>query len=182
MKYLLLFFSIITLLSCKNNTQTADSFSQEVIENIKNKDAEKMYSLFMTPEETAIYGFETTAVSSEEMANLKSPEEYFKLIADKSIKNKAFEIKTINQYIDHFNTLFDWKKVTITKIDANLIESKKVQHMKDRSEADCEIYDLTITIKLEDDKTRLIKINKAMKLANRWLIFPIHSFGIEVSE
>ena len=111
MKHILLFFSFIMLSSCKVKEQTKDSFSQEIIESIKNKDAEKIYALFMTAEETAIYGFETTAISSEEMANLKSPEEYFKLIADKSNKNKAFEIKTINQYINHFNTLFDWKKV-----------------------------------------------------------------------
>lgn len=182
MKYIILFFSLIAFYSCKNKEQTVDSFSQEIINNIKNKDAEKMYALFMTAEETAIYGFETTAVSSEEMANLKSPEEYFKLISDRSNKNKAFEIKTINQYLSHFNTLFDWKKANIIKIDSNLIESKKVHHMKDKSEADCEIYDLTITVKPENGKERLVKINKAMKLANRWLIFPVHSFGIEVSE
>ncbi|MFD2938616.1 hypothetical protein [Flavobacterium notoginsengisoli] len=182
MKHILLFFSLITLLSCKSNIETADSFSQKIIDNIKNKDAEKIYALFMTPEETAIYGFETTAISSEEMANLKSPEEYFKLIIDKSNKNKAFEIKTINQYLDHFNKMLDWNKVRITKVESNLIESKKVHHMKDKSEANCEIYDLTITLKLEDNKERLVKINKAMKLADRWLIFPVHSFGIEVPE
>ncbi|KAF2516590.1 hypothetical protein [Flavobacterium foetidum] len=182
MKYILLFISLITLNSCNTNGQTADSFAQEIVDNIKNKNAEKIYALFMTPQETALYGFQTSAISTEEMDNMSSPDEYIQIITEKVNKNKAFEIKTINQYIAHFNTLFDWQKAKITKIESNLLESKKVHHFKDRSEAECEIYDLTITLKLEDNKERIIKIKKAMKLAGRWLIFPIHSFGIEVPE
>ena len=179
---IIILFSLITLFSCKSDEELISEFSKEIINGIKNKDSEKIYSLFISPEETALYGFLDGSVSSDEMSNLKSSDELVELIIQKGTKNKPNEIKYINESIAYFHTLFDWKKVKYVKTESVLVESKKVSNMKNKLKVDSDIYDLKIIVELNDKKVYSLKINKAMKLNGRWGIFPLHSFGIEIEE
>ncbi|KFF16047.1 hypothetical protein [Flavobacterium hydatis] len=179
---IIILFSFIVLSSCSNNAESLDDFSQEIITNIKNNDAEKMYSLFLSPDETALYGFLDGSVSSDEMSNLQSPQQLMDLIIEKGKKNKPFEIKTINQYISHFKTMHDWEQVKYVKTESVLVEKRQVTNLKNKQKVDSDIYDLKIILKLNDKKEYFIKINKAIKLNGRWAIFPLKSFGIEIPE
>lgn len=179
---IIILFSFIVLSSCSNNAQSLDDFSQEIITNIKNNDAEKMYSLFLSPEETALYGFLDGSVSSDEMSNLQSTQELMDLIIEKGKKNKPFAIKMINKYVSHFKTMQDWEQVKYVKTESVLVEKSQVTNFKNKDKVDSEVYDLKIILKLNDEKEYFIKINKAMKLNGRWTIFPFKSFGIEIPE
>lgn len=179
---LILLFGLITLVSCSSGPETIDEFAEEITNNIKNKDSEGLYSLFLSPKENASYGFASATITPEESSKLKSSEDLMKLIIRKGTQKKPDDIKQINKFVSEAHTLFDWSQIKSIKTESTLIASKKVKTVRNKVMVDSDTYDLKIIVELNDNKTYRLKVNKAMKVNNRWVIFPMNGFGIEIEK
>jgi hypothetical protein len=178
---LILLFGLITLVSC-NEPKNIDEFAVEITNSIKDKDADDLYSLFISPKENASYGFVNGTITPEESSRLKSNEDLIKLIIRKGKQRKPEDIKRINQFISEAHALFNWENIKSVKTESTLIETKKVNTIRNKVTIDAAIYDLKIIIELNDNKIYRIKVNKAMKVNDRWVIFPTKSFGLEIEK
>lgn len=179
---LLFLFGLITFVSCNKEPETIDEFAEEITNNIKNKDSEGLYSLFISPKENASYGFASAKITPEESSKLKSSQDLMNLIIRKGTQKKPDDIKQINKFFSEAHRLFDWNQIKSIKTEATLIGSKKVKTIRNKVMVDSDTYDLKIIIELNDNKIHRIKVNKAMKVDNRWVIFPTNSFGIEIEK
>ncbi|MCD0473817.1 hypothetical protein LPB87_05360 [Flavobacterium sp. EDS] len=179
---LLFFFGLISLVSCNNGPETIDEFAEEITNNIKNKDSEGLYALFLSPKENASYGFASATITPEESSKLKSSEDLMKLIIRKGTQKKPDDIKRIDKFISEAHTVFDWNQIKSIKTESALVETKKVNTIRNKVMIDATTYDLKIVIELNDNKVYRLKVNKAMKVNNRWVIYPTNGFGIEIEK
>jgi hypothetical protein len=178
---LILLFGLLTLVSC-GGPKTIDEFAEEITNNIKDKDSQEVYSLFLSPKENASYGFSNATISPEETSKLKSNEDLMRLIIRKGTQKKPDDIKRINQFITDAHNLFDWKKIKSIKTESALVETRKINTIRNKVLVDADTYDLKIIIELNDNKVYRLKVNKAMKVNERWVIFPVKGFGLEIEK
>jgi hypothetical protein len=179
---LIFLFGLISLVSCNNGAETIDEFAEEITNSIKNKDSEELYSLFISPKENASYGFASATITPEESSKLKSNQDLMKLIIRKGTLKKPEDIKRINNFISEAHALFDWSQIKSIKTESALLATKKVNTIRNKVMIDSDTYDLKIIIELNDNKVYRLKVNKAMKVNHRWVIFPTDSFGLEIEK
>ena len=179
--YLVLFLSAIFCLSCISTKQSVENFANEIFVTVKVNDAQKLYSLQVTPEIIAKYGF-YDFVSSEEFNKIKSPSEFYDLTISNGEKRKGKRIEKIKESLDRIHLAYGWENSKIIKVESSKTEEKELTNIKSKEKVKTQLYKLNILVALRNGKQIEIYTPCAMEIDGKWVLYSTYNSGIDVNE
>lgn len=168
-KAIILLFSFL-LCSCSD--ASVEDFAHDIVESIRAKDAEKLYSLHISPEETAEYGFYAYGINPNNLLAMNtSYPDFVKHIDSLAKVEKPSRIASIKDYINQCHQMLDWRNIRETTVEVTSKEVKNMVNLKTRGRSKVELFDMIITVTTTDAKKYHLSTSFATQLADRWIIY-----------